>query len=551
MAVTSLFGMETEFGFAAIDPAGERVDGQAAEALLRSVRRRSAFLSGYGSRHFLANGGCLYMDGGHVEWATPETTSPDELVMFQRAGESLLADVVDELAELPQFADIRLFKSNVDYINTSSSWGCHESYLFTRSGVLISVQMLPFLVSRIIFTGCGGFHVRSPGIDFRLSPRVSHLSQAVSDNSLRDRGVFHTKNETLSKSGYNRMHVICGDSNCSQFQTSLKFGTMALVMAALDIGERPGKELTLKDPVYAMKMISADPQCRITVELANGDRLTALEIQRRYLEMVERHVAARTMPVWADDLCLAWGDTLDRLEQDPASLWTKLDWPLKRALFTERIDQHPSISVESIPVWNDVVSRLAICGDKTFKRRDCDDPVQSLSTEYVAGHLKGRGAVAREIKILGELLDGSGLIWEQLDDFLTLRYELCELDMRFGDLGKKGFFESLNNAGVLEHEVVGAERCRRAQTEPPSVGRARIRGEVVTRLSRGDAKTPYLCDWSGISGEDEALDLSDPFEQSETWHKHPRRRSAGDGVDHSQIDFELLETPTFLRRQGD
>jgi hypothetical protein len=552
MVAASMFGMETEFGFAATNPAGERVDGHAANALLCSVRRRSAFLSGGDSRHFLPNGGCLYMDGGHVEWATPETTSPYELVMFQRAGELLLANVVDELAELPQFADIRLFKSNVDYINTASSWGCHESYLYTRSGKLISVQLLPFLVSRIIFTGSGGFHVRSPGIDFRLSPRVAHIYRPVSDDSVRDRGIFHTKNETLSKKGYNRLHVICGESNCSQFQTWLKFGTMALVMVALDIGECPGNTLELKDPVYAMNMISADLACKGTVELANGVRLTALEIQRRYLEMVERHVGSAVMPVWADDLCQAWRETLDRLEQNPGSLRTKLDWALKRALFTERIDRCPSVRVESIPVWNDVASRIAIYCEKTSKRRECDDPVRGLSTEYVARHLGGRGALPRELKILGRLLDSNGLEWEQLDHFLALRYELCELDMRFGELGQKGIFESLDKAGVLDHELVSIDSCRRAQTEPPSAGRARIRGEVVARLSKRDAKTPYLCGWTGISGAEGSLDLSDPFEQSETWRKHRRRHSTDNDDDHSQIDFEMPELlRAFLRRQTD
>ena len=552
MTAASMFGMETEFGFVATNAAGDRIDPVAADVILSSVRKRSAYLRGGGSRHFLPNGGCLYLDGGHVEWATPETTTPDELVMFQRAGELLLADVVAEIKELPHYADVRLFKSNVDYINTSSSWGCHESYLYTRTGKLVSPHLLPFLVSRVIFTGCGGFHVRSPGIDFQLSPRVAHIARPVSDDSLRNRGIFHTKNETLTKSGYNRMHVICGDSNCSQYQTSLKFGTMALLMAALDFGELPGYALELEDPGDAMKMISADPDCKNTVQLANGDRLTALEIQRRYLDMVERHVGSPVMPVWADDICHAWRETLDQLEQDPESLRTRLDWPLKRALFTEHITRCSSISLESIPVWNEVVLRIAMYRTKTPTCSDLDDdPVRGLSVEYVNRHLRGRGALARELKRLGQLLDEKGLKWEQLDDFLVLRYKLCELDMRFGELGQNGIFESLDQAGVLDHELVGADSCRRAQTEPPSVGRARIRGEFVSRLSERDVKSGYLCDWSGITGSGESLNLSDPFEQSETWRKHRHRRSAKKDDDHTRIEHQSFDIPAFLRRQTD
>ena len=256
------------------------------------------------------------------------------------------------------------------------------------------------------------------------------------------------------------------------------------------------------------------------------------------------------MPVWADDVCRAWRVTLDALEREPESLRTKLDWPLKKALFAQYIDSHSSVDVESIPVWNEVVSRLGICRGQTSARRDGENPVRGLSTSYATRHLKEAGPPSRELKLLSKILDSHGLQWEQLDDFLALRYELCELDMRFGELGQNGIFESLDSAGVLDHELVDADSCRRAQTEPPSAGRARIRGEAVSRLSSREAEVPYLCSWTAITGAGEILDLGDPFAQSETWRKRPAKRcvTAGDG--HTGVDWEDLEIPTFLRRQG-
>ena len=123
--------------------------------------------------------------------------------------------------------------------------------------------------------------------------QFGHIHNAVSPNSTSARGIFHTKNEGLSGGKYNRMHVICGDANCSQFQSWLKIGTMALVMAALDANKRPGDLIKLSDPVGAMQLISADPDCRETVKLASGEDITAIGIQRRYLKMVEALVGTK------------------------------------------------------------------------------------------------------------------------------------------------------------------------------------------------------------------------------------------------------------------
>jgi len=54
------------------------------------------------------------------------------------------------------------------------------------------------------------------GLRFTLSPRVRFLEREVSNNSTRDRGIFHTKDETLAADGYHRLHIICGESLCSE-----------------------------------------------------------------------------------------------------------------------------------------------------------------------------------------------------------------------------------------------------------------------------------------------------------------------------------------------
>src|SRR5262249_19171785 len=148
----------------------------------------------------------------------------------------------------PGVAQVVLARSNVCYA-TWNTWGCHESYGHRALPASLPPQIIPHLVSRITFTGAGGFNSLSPGLEFLLSPRVAHLDTAVSDYSTHSRGIFHTKDETLTTTGQHRLHIICGESLCSQTALWLKVGTTALVMALIDGGVKPGEGVQLPDPV--------------------------------------------------------------------------------------------------------------------------------------------------------------------------------------------------------------------------------------------------------------------------------------------------------------
>lgn len=98
-------------------------------------------------------------------------------------------------------------------------------------------------LSRIVYTGAGGFNSRfRQGLQFTLSPRVWHLVRGVSEGSTEARGIFHTKDESLSAEGYHRLHILCGESVCSETAAWLKVGATALVVALIDAGLRDNIE---------------------------------------------------------------------------------------------------------------------------------------------------------------------------------------------------------------------------------------------------------------------------------------------------------------------
>ena len=221
-----LFGLETEYSFSALGPNGSRVEQDLAlQSLMNEAKRLLPHLPDRESGIFLQNGSRLYLDsGGHPELAICEVVDPWDACRYVSAGERILAEVAKETgARNEAIKDIVLTRCNVSYAPSSNStWGCHESYGHRADPASLPDALIPHLVSRLIYTGAGGFDSRSSGIGFMLSPRVTHLQHVVSDASTANRGIFHTKDETLGSNGFHRLHVICGDSVCSQTALWLK-----------------------------------------------------------------------------------------------------------------------------------------------------------------------------------------------------------------------------------------------------------------------------------------------------------------------------------------
>ncbi len=500
-----LLGIETEYAFTALDAAGAPVDRLAAlRRLMRLARDRYPSLSdSTGQGLFLGNASRLYIDvPDHPEYSTPECADPWDVVRYAYAGEQIIETLATDLVSRDRrIAETVILRCNVDYGGTGSTWGCHESFLHKKDPNLLPAHILPHLVSRLIYTGAGGFNSRAAHtVEFTLSPRVWHLEHEVSEQSTFARGIFHTKDESLSVEGYHRLHILCGESNCSETAAWLKLGTTALVVALFDGGVEPGSGVQLQSPLTAMQRYASDPHCQITAPTTSGRELRALDIQRHYLSLAEQHVGAPFMPSWAPEVCQRWRAILDQLDHAPSTVSTVLDWAIKRELYRAHASRC-GIPWESLSQWNTIVSTL---GAAWVRARQSDE----LTYEAVLGPGSPVGKVVAQLE---PQLRQSGLRWEGLGTFLALRKELFEIDARYGQLGGRSIFASLDAAGVLQHRVPGIERVEAAVHEPPAGSRAQARGKLVQQLA--GKKDRLVCDWYGISDRrgNIVVDLSDPF----------------------------------------
>jgi proteasome accessory factor A len=505
---SSLFGLEAELAISARKGRTRVPVEKVVEALVDVARRELPHLCGGAKRMFLGNGGLLYVDAGsHPEIATPECTTPWQAVAHLRSAEQVVASLACLVRKARRLDEVFVNRCNVDYLD-GTTWGCHESYLTRLPIEHYENWLVPHLASRV-YTGSGGLDPLSAGIRFSLSPRVAYIDRVKSPDSTSDRGIFHTRDESLSRA-YHRLHILVGDNACSQLAQLLKIGSTALVIA---LAESPQEEplLKLRNPVEAMKGFARDLGFRTEVQLQGRRRMkramTALEIQYHYLERIEASANSAQLPEWAARLCRLWRTALEDISRDAGRGLQGLDWTLKRHLMNREIERS-GFCRESVDAWSDVLENLQGQLPDTRTRSGSNQLMQILALHATRPEPPGF------IKA-GEALAARGLDWTGLGAFAALRQRLCEIDVRFG-LVQDGIFDTLDRRGLLPgHRVVSEAEIGAAARDAPANTRAHVRGQWVKRLASGHGR--YQCSWEGIRGEEGYLNLGDPFATESEW----------------------------------
>jgi proteasome accessory factor A len=528
----SLFGEERELAVTATSPHGFPLSsGQCAALLFEQARTDLPHLPCDGGQGmFLATGGRFYPDSGdHPEITTPEVSHPSEIVRYTRAGEAILADLAKSLQVGGRVRSMRIFKHNANHgADGFIAWGTHESYLGRKSAAgrnsdqskrSFAGSLIPFLVTRILFTGSGGFNSRFPGIEFLISPRVAHLTCPISPSSTSDRPIFHLRPESLTSAdlGYDRIHLICGESNLGDRSLCLKFATTALVVAMLD-ADLPLPDLRLENPVQSMLQFARDWNLRCRARLSDGSRMSAIEIQRWYLAAAENAVDRPEMPPWTREAIWQWRAALDALSQaqvdgrNPGNPNEEsLDWRIKHALFN-------GVLCEGGFTWKEVKAWNAVMSVVLRRRTSRGEPFPYPSTKAIELGIEGYPE-----DLLREMRQGIarlGLREARLIPFLRLRDTLQEIDIRLMEVGGEGLFRSIERAGCVRHRMETDDSIEEARHRPPSGTRASIRGSMIRRLHRAGMGRRFTASWEGIRDKEKShrmLDLGDPFETKIRW----------------------------------
>jgi proteasome accessory factor A len=363
---------------------------------------------------FLANGGRFYVDNGsHPEFSTPEAESPRDTVTHVLAGHQIVGSFAGALG----FA---VFHGNVDYVS-GHSWGTHENYEISAAldagGI---AAFLPHLATRVIYSGAGGIDPKCPAARFVLSPRACLIGVDVSQQGTVCRAmVFHKPDQYGA--GY-RLHVMCGESNCSHLASFLKIGTTALVAALIDARIPVGPGPLHASASQVLREVSSDLEMRRCLLLADKRQMTALDIQATYLEECRRHLGR--LPEWAPRVLELWEDVLVGLEAADKEIWASLDWGIQRT------------------VWQTLVADASRDEQLAPAPEDTNPPAIS-----------------------------------------DLRARCAEAYLRYHQIGPESLFARLEAEGFTDHRIPEIEPAdiQIANREPPA-GRARTRATLVRSL---------------------------------------------------------------------
>ena len=337
-----IFGLENEYGVTCTLRGQRRLSpDEVARYLFRRV-----VSWGRSSNVFLENGARLYLDvGSHPEYATPECDSLTELVAHDKAGERILESLVQSAEVRLQEEGIRgevyLFKNNTD--SAGNSYGCHENYLVDREGEFSKFTdvLIPFLVSRQVYAGAGKVLQTPRGAMYCISQRAEHVWEGVSSATTRSRPIINTRDEPHADAErYRRLHVIVGDSNMSEYTTFLKTGVCSIMLRMLEEEGAPWRDMTLENPIRAIREISHDMTCRRRVRLSTGRELSAVEMQAEYLERALRFASRHDLNPLEQRALEMWEHVMTHLESDPLKLSREVDWVIKYHLIEAYRERH-------------------------------------------------------------------------------------------------------------------------------------------------------------------------------------------------------------------
>jgi proteasome accessory factor A len=355
-----IFGLETEYGLLVQQDRPDHSPAWYANKLrdhLFHVQRRGLLDLHHrghdeppGNGGFLTNAGRVYLDMGHLEYASPECESLVDVVASDRAGDQILQRALDELG----WSDtVSLIKNNIDH-ETDATFGSHENYLVTRRFPFSRRGLAPlvtFLVTRQIFTGSGRVGAASPQdawiqmdrlivprasmghgpdvrhLPFQISQRADHIVNDFFEWVQQNRAIVNTRDEPLADPNqYRRIHLLLGDSNMAEFATALKLGTTGLVLQLIEEGHAPG-ELDIDEPVETLQDISQDQDRAWIVRLQSGKTISAIDIQEEFLAAAQAHCAGQDEET--DWVLREWEAVLRDLRGDYAGLIGRVDWASK------------------------------------------------------------------------------------------------------------------------------------------------------------------------------------------------------------------------------
>ena len=187
---------------------------------------------------------------------------------------------------------------------------------------------------------------------YSIAQRAEHIWEGVSSATTRSRPIINTRDEPHADAErYRRLHVIVGDSNMSEYTSFLSW-RYSFTFRMMEDPAVILRDLTLENPIRAIREISHDITCRRRVRLANGREASAFEIQSEYLERAQRFAETNDLNEEERQALSMWEHCMQGIEQDPLTLDREVDWVIKYHLLERYKSKHGiELGDPRLPSW--------------------------------------------------------------------------------------------------------------------------------------------------------------------------------------------------------
>lgn len=202
---------------------------------------------------YLSNGARYYGDvGGHVEYATPENLTLDDVVLSEFAGERLVAEALHNYLKTERSVDEAiLHKRVVD--DKGTTWGYHVNVSEERKYFMVPGEysvgnrlsfedkLRPLLfhyATSLALLGSGVVYspIRPGEHRFSLGQKVTDIQFDVNGSTTSQKPFISTRDEPHADAKFIRLHVVGTDPHISPWATRMMMGTTTLMLAGIKQG---------------------------------------------------------------------------------------------------------------------------------------------------------------------------------------------------------------------------------------------------------------------------------------------------------------------------
>ena len=310
---------------------------------------------------FIENGGRLYKDTGeHPEFAMPECSTVYEAVKYLRSGNEIMYEcqmsLENEFKKHKREIKI-IFRADNKTVNPKNledynSHGTHENYLIRRKTFQhippndgnIKKYLLTFFITRQIYTGSGSIFIKNKNNSYPqgyvISPRAFFIEKEIGFGTTSERAIINSKDESHTyQEELARLHIICGDTNRSDWSNWLKIGITSLVISILDKQPAAFKGLPVIQDGMSLKVFrkiseERDPKNK-NPYWDDYPALSPIEVQKYYLEKAGEYVSKISGGSEERQIIDEWTKILVMLERNDEELCQILDWKIKENFLQE------------------------------------------------------------------------------------------------------------------------------------------------------------------------------------------------------------------------